>query len=641
MISIESYLDRGRFLLRRWVLDPRVHTYLRIAGYFSAGFVLSAASLANFAMPLGMSVLFAFSGWGTVVAALGSALGYLVFWGGNGYQGLLWIGGALLAKAIFANRYQGLLLLYSALSALIISAGGVIFQARMGDVTPVGIYLIRVALGASCTALAMRTAQGRNPILEWFVCALGVLALAQIMPIPYLGLGFIAGGILSAAGAFPAAALAGVALDLAQITPVPMTAVLCGGYLVRLIPNCHRALRYGAPVCAYILVMALCKQWDFYPVAGLLLGTVIGCHLPTGRAVPHRRGETGGAQVKLELVAGVLAQTEQLLLEAPEAEVDEIALVARAAERACSGCPCRKTCKDSERLVQMASPVLHKPLLSPEELPLACRKSNRFLAELHRSQEHLRSIRADRQRQMEYRGAVVQQYRFLAEYLQDLSDLLGRRVTQANARFAPEVLVFGNRPEAENGDRCSMFAGTMCRYYVLLCDGMGTGMGAVQEGNSAVDILRRLLVAGYPAEHALRSLNSICALRERAGAVTVDLLELQLDTGKATLYKWGAPAGYLVTRLGAEKIGIAGPPPGLSVTDYRETADKLSLRRGETLILVSDGIGEEEALHCCSRLAGQAPGELADALLSCGKDAGEDDATVITVRLTPVFPELS
>ena len=641
MISVESYLDRGRRVLRKWMLDPRLHTYLRIAGYFLSGFVFSAASLSNYPMPLGMSVLFAFQGWGAVVTALGSALGYLVFWGSSGYQGLLWIVGALVAKLIFANRYQGLLLLHSALSALIISAGGVLFQTRMGDATPVGIYLLRVVLGTAGTALGMRTVQGRNPILEWFVCGLGVLSLAQIMPVPYLGLGFVAGGILTAGGAFPAAALAGVALDLAQITPVPMTAALCGGYLVRLIPNCHKAVRYTAPTCIYFLVMALCKQWDFYPVAGLVLGTVIGCNLPTGRVLPHRRGETGGAQVKLELVAGVLSQTEQILLEAPEPVVDEIALVTRAAERACSGCPCRKTCKDSARLIQVASPVLHKPLLSPEELPLACRKSNRFLAELHRSQEHLRSIRADQQRQMEYRSAVVQQYRFLSEYLQDLSDLLGRRTPRIDARFSPEVLIFGNRPEGENGDRCSMFAGTMCRYYVLLCDGMGTGLGAVQEGNSAIDLLRRLLVAGYPAEHALRSLNSICALRERAGAVTVDLLELQLDTGKAALYKWGAPPGYLVTRLGAEKIGITGPPPGLSVTDYRETVDKLSLRRGETLILVSDGIGEEEALHCCLRMAGQSPGELADALLSCGKDAGEDDATVITVRLNPVFPELS
>ena len=640
MISIESYLDRARRVFRKWLTDPKVHTYLRSVGCFLAGFLFSAASLANYPMPLGMSILFAVSGWGTVFTALGSWMGYLIFWSSSGYQGLLWIAGALIAKMLLAKRHQELLLLYSAVSALIISAGGVIFQAQMGDTTPVGIYLVRVGLGTATTALWMKAAQGRNPILEWFICGIGVLALAQVMPVPYLGLGFIAGGILSSAGAFPAAALAGVALDLAQVTPVPMTAALCGGYLVRLLPRCHRVLRYTAPVCAYLLTMALCGQWDFYPVAGLLLGALVGCNLPAGRTVPHRRGELGSAQVKLELVAGVLAQTEQLLLETSEPEVDEIALVTRAAERACGGCPCRKTCKDSARLIQVASPILHKPLLSPGELPLACRKSSRFLAELHRSQEHLRSIRADRQRQLEYRGAVVQQYRFMAEYLQDLSDLLGRRMIQQTPHYTPEVLFFGNRPEADNGDRCSMFAGPMCRYYVLLCDGMGTGIGAVQEGNTATDILRRLLIAGYPAEHALRSLNSICALRERAGAVTIDLLEIQLDTGKGTLYKWGAPAAYLVNRTGAEKIGIAGPPPGLSVTDYRETADKLSLRRGETLILVSDGIGEEEALHCCSRLAGQSPGELANALLSCGKDAGEDDATVITVRLDPVFPDL-
>ena len=113
--------------------------------------------------------------------------------------------------------------------------------------------------------------------------------------------------------------------------------------------------------------------------------------------------------------------------------------------------------------------------------------------------------------------------------------------------------------------------------FAILCDGMGTGMGAVQEGRTAVSMLRRLLTAGYPAEHALQSLNSLCALRERAGAVTVDLLELELDTGKASLYKWGAAPSYLVRRSGTEKLGSATPPPGLSVTDDGRKAEKFSL----------------------------------------------------------------
>ena len=131
----------------------------------------------------------------------------------------------------------------------------------------------------------------------------------------------------------------------------------------------------------------------------------------------------------------------------------------------------------------------------------------------------------------------------------------------------------------------------------------------------------------------MRSLNSLCALRSRAGAVTVDLLELELDTGKAYLYKWGAAPSYLLSHSGAEKIGTAGPPPGLSVTDARETVYRLSLRRGELLVLASDGIGEEEALHTCMKMAGHQPGELAKSLLACSRLGGEDDATVVTVRL--------
>jgi len=115
--------------------------------------------------------------------------------------------------------------------------------------------------------------------------------------------------------------------------------------------------------------------------------------------------------------------------------------------------------------------------------------------------------------------------------------------------------------------------------------------------------------------------------------VTVDLVELELDTGKAVLYKWGAPPSYLVTSLGAEKLGITGPPPGLSVTECRETAERFSLRRKELLILVSDGVSQDDALGCCQQMAGRAPGELALGILACAQRAGEDDATVAVIRL--------
>lgn len=633
MISLQTY--KGK--LRALAANPKVHLYARAAAWFLSAFCLSAASLGNHCMPLALGLTLAATGWSSVLSALGGCLGYLLFWGSAGYQGMVWLLLGVTVSVLLTDRritFQTPLLL-PALSGLLVSATGVAFQTWLGDTTPIAIYLLRTCLSCGCAWLFIRVLRGRNPILEWLTCSLGVLALAQIAPIPQLSFGCIAAGALSVVGAFPAAALAGLALDLADITPVSMTAVLCASYLVRFLPRYPKWLSATAPAWAYVMVMTLSGRYDLTVLPALLLGGIGGAFLPSPTRLANRRGETGVAQVRLEMAASVLSQTQHLLLETQEVPIDEDALIARAAELACGSCPCRKNCKDSRHIAQLPAAILHKPLLTPQELPIVCRKSGRFLAQLHRSQEQLHSIRADRERQREYRQAVVQQYGFLSEYLQELSDGLARRADVLQSRFTPRVHTWGSRPQPDNGDRCINFSGTGCRHYVLLCDGMGTGPGAVQEGKTATDLLRRLLCAGFPTEYALRTLNSLCALRNRAGAVTVDLLELELDTGKAFLYKWGAAPSYLLGSAGAEKIGTAGPPPGLSVTDTRESVYRLSLRRGELLVLVSDGIGEEEALHTCAKMADRQPGELAKSLLSCSRLGGEDDATVVAVRLDP------
>ena len=632
MIVIESYVRRGKHMLRRWLLDPRVHILLRAGGYLAAGFALSAASLGQHILPLGLALVCACSGWPAVLSALGGIIGYRVFWGA-GQQPAVWLLTGLLSALVLGRKQlaRETPMLLPAIAGLIVASCGLLFQNLGTENTPISLYIIRVALAIGATRLFAQVRKGRNPILEWLACGLGVLALVQIAPSRWFSFGFLAAGVLSSVGAFPAVAIAGLALDMAQVTPVPMTAVLVLAYLPRLLPKSFGLAGQLAPGLTYVFIMWLCNAWDLYPLPALILGSVIGGFLPVPGKIPHRRGETGTAQVRLELAAGVLNQTQQLLAEAPEVPVDEDALVVRAAERACANCPNRKNCKDTQRLGMLPGLLLHKPLLQNEELPIICRKSGRFLAELHRSQEQLRSIRADRERQREYRAAVEQQYRFLSAFLRELSDGLSRRTELPNL-YTPRVAVFGNRPEEENGDRCLRFAGTEGRYYVLLCDGMGTGLGAVQEGKETGIMLRRLLSAGYPAEYALRSVNSICALRDRAGVATIDLAEIQLYSGKVTLYKWGAVPSYLMGGVGVEKIGAATPPPGLSVTDYRESVDRISLRRGQLLVMVSDGIGETEALRCCMNNVGKTPGEIATALLTNQPDS-LDDATVVTISL--------
>lgn len=638
IVSLQSYVRRGEHLFRKWMRNPRYQNALRAVAYALAGFCFSAASMGNCCLPLAMAMVCGCRGWSTLYAAAGGALGYMVFWGSGGYIGVFWIVTGLAAVLLMGehrlSRKSPLLL--PAAVGFLIAASGLVFQVVLKDQTPVPIYLLRVVLGASTAVLYAKVMQGRNPILDWLAWGLAVLSLAQIVPIPYLGLGYVAAGFIAGSGAFPMAAFSGLALDLAQVTPVPMTAVMTLGYLVRFLPRYPKALAATAPAMVYVGIMGLTGSWDMYPLPGLLLGGVIGVWLPVPGKFAHRRGETGVAQVRLELAAGVLTQTEVLLTEVESLPVDEEALVERAAEKACSSCAYRKNCPDSKRMRQMPSVVLHKPLLSTQELPVLCRKPGRVLAELHRCQEQLRSIRADRERQKEYRAAVVQQYRFLSVFLQDLADQLPRRTESSRNHFYPEVTVYGNRTEQDNGDRCLRFAGVGRKYYVVLCDGMGQGIGAVAEGKTAASLLYRMLAAGYPAEYALRSLNSLCALRDRAGAVSVDLAEVMLDSGKVNLYKWGAAPSYLTTKYGAERIGATSPPPGLSVLE-QERVEKVSLRRGEWLVMVSDGVGQREAMRCCMENGDCSPEELATGILNSRQTAEkDDDATVVILRLSPI-----
>ena len=506
------------------------------------------------------------------------------------------------------------------------AVGQALFQLVLGDDTAITVYLLRIGLGAAGCALFPYAARRRDAITDWVLGGVGVFALAGVMPIPFLGLGYVAGACLAVSGAFPAAALAGLGLDLAGVTAVRMSAVLCIAYFARLFPVRSRLLRYGAPGAAALLVMAVSGIWDLSMLPGLILGGVLGLLLPAKPELQHRRGETGLAQVRLEVSAGILAQTQQLLLEAPDNPIDEEALLQKAIDHACGSCSARNACMDRQRLsVQM----LRNPMA------FQCRKPGRIRLELQRSQEQGKAMKADRQRQSQYRWAVIQQYQFLADYLRSLADQLPRRGERLIARFRIEVSARSRSRERANGDRCIAFAGPGCKYYVLLCDGMGTGMGAEEEGRGASELLRKMLTAGLSAEHAFRSVNSILALRGQAGAVTLDLAEIRLDSGRVTLYKWGAAPSYLLRKNGMEKTGTATPPPGISVTEGRESVIKLSLRRGETLILVSDGVEFGEVLRRERLAPDLPPGEMAERLLSLGAAPGEDDATAVVIRLRP------
>ena len=601
-----------------------------LTGWFCAGFSLAAASVERSFQPLALGLLCASRGGLSAAAvALGGAAGYLWFWGMGSWQAIFWLAAGLLVSlalgdAGVSSRQK---LMLPACAAVIAAGGGVLWLFRYGDDTPVPIYLTRVALSLASTLIFRACLDRRGGWADWLSQALTVLALAQIR-ILGINLGCAAAGWLASRGPLASAALAGLGLDLAGRTG--MTGAMCLAFCLRLIPG--KRADALTPAAAYAAVMVLSGRFDFSPLPGLLVGGLARMVLPgLGRREPkRRRGEAAVAQLRLEQMSLALRQMEQSLLLTAPVLPDRGAVVDRAQHAACDTCPERRGCKG--RLESLSEELLEQPGLGEEDLPRGCRKGSRLLTELRRGQEQLRRMKGDRRRLESYQCAARDQYAFLADFLLNLSEDLGRKKDWRPPRFTPEVCLSTRSHRAENGDQCLWFAGTGNDYFVLLCDGMGTGAGAARESREAARLLRQMLTAGFPAEYALRSLNSLAVLRELGGCTTVDLVRIQLDTGRGTLYKWGAASSYLLKDGQLRKIGTAGPPPGLS-QQARETVDRLSLGGGEVLILLSDGAGEDRLLRTAWTAPVPPPGEIAAALVDQGAEEG-DDATVAVVRLS-------
>ena len=623
MTSVETYLRRGQRYLRRWSENGKVRLCIQGVCCAGGGFVLSAGSLMNQPQPLGLGFVLSLAGWRALAAGLGALVGYRFFWGAEGWQGVMWMGLAILFALTLGKRetVREQPLLMPALGALIASASGLTFQLFNRQDATLPVYLSRVVLGAASTGLFFRVLRRGDALADWMAEGLAVFSLSQIAPLPWLNFGCAAGAVLAVGSAFPAAALAGLGLDLSRVTAVPMTAVLCLSYLTRLIPAKHRWFRFAAPGAMCIVVMGICGVWDGNLLPGLVVGGGLGLLMPPKLQLYRRRGETGLTQVRLELSAQILQQTRRLLLEPSVIPIDQEAIMDKVRQNACGSCSCRNSCQ-----LELMPQMLRQPL------DTLCRKPGRLVPELRRGQEQLKLLHSDRSRREEYRIAVGQQYQFLAEYLQNLADQLPRRGHLVHTEFRILCSARSRGKQRENGDCCLAFPGTEGKYFVLLCDGMGTGAGAAREGDGAGAMLKRMLTVGFPPEYALRSLNSLLLLRGKAGAVTMDLLQVDLGSGGAELYKWGAAPSWLIKKSGAEKIGTATPPPGLSLEDARETVVRLSLRRGEVLILLSDGVEVGETLRRMELTPDAPPGEVAQTLLDCSC-RGEDDASAVVIRL--------
>ena len=222
------------------------------------------------------------------------------------------------------------------------------------------------------------------------------------------------------------------------------------------------------------------------------------------------------------------------------------------------------------------------------------------------------------------------------------------------------MLTFGEKPlftaefgaaghaaagQSVSGDALDQFCDTSGRAQMLLCDGMGTGRAAAVDGQMAAKLTAQLLRAGFAAESAARLVNVALGLKgaEQEAGATLDLLTVDLYTGRAGLFKAGAAPSFLVRGGVPRMLDGASLPMGM-LDSLVGRSTTFALDAGDWVVLVSDGALADGAdwlmqqLQLCARL-GHTPKQAAETVAdAAARRAGDkrDDITVAVLAVDKV-----
>lgn len=164
-----------------------------------------------------------------------------------------------------------------------------------------------------------------------------------------------------------------------------------------------------------------------------------------------------------------------------------------------------------------------------------------------------------------------------------------------------------------SGDSFSFFYEDEGEMAMILSDGMGSGEEAAKESESILELLERMLSAGFKEETAIRLINSVLALRvEQKMFATLDISRINLYSGTCEFIKIGGAATYLRRGKWLECVEAKTLPIGMvQQVDYDFMVKKLY--DGDYIIMMSDGVldavPEEERIGFLQQLIGDDPGQ--------------------------------
>ena len=193
--------------------------------------------------------------------------------------------------------------------------------------------------------------------------------------------------------------------------------------------------------------------------------------------------------------------------------------------------------------------------------------------------------------------------------------------------------------ETVSGDNYAVVESEKGRVTVMLSDGTGSGERAGKDSERVLDLMEKMLEAGYDIDAAINMVNTaLFAAGEDINHPTLDICDINLYDGSCKLRKVGGAATFLKRNQEVEQVAMGNLPLGVFGSMEILPVER-KLRDGDYLVMVSDGVvdafGAEYENTMSSIIAGiqdHSPTEIADRLLRIALCASagriRDDMTI-------------
>ena len=217
-------------------------------------------------------------------------------------------------------------------------------------------------------------------------------------------------------------------------------------------------------------------------------------------------------------------------------------------------------------------------------------------------------------------------------------NIMTLRMSSARRFCAKSTVMTAGAEESVCGDSVATFENCDDKYYALISDGMGTGDGASLTSSICSIFLQKMLGAGNGEYASVRMLNSFIRSKQEECSSTVDLMGLDLLSGRVTFTKCGASLS--IVKRGEELFKLSAATLPLGILDKID-AGKLSFdgREGDVIIMISDGVasGDEDCLWLIEMLNSEWDNDLskmAKKMIARARERGSrDDISVILTRI--------